>query len=49
MNEEKKDPVIQCIDCGKRTSLLETQLRKFNTFRCGFCGGKLYGINRVKR
>lgn len=31
--------ILACVDCDKNADPLEAYLRKFNTGRCGHCGG----------
>ena len=40
--------IVECTSCGKHTSILEAECRRFNRGRCGKCGGPLFPIERKR-
>lgn len=41
--------IVECTSCGKRTTMLEADCRRFNRGRCGKCGGPLFPIEKQRK
>jgi len=42
------DDTVECEDCGKCTTASRAVVRRLNQGRCGYCGGKLKVLIRIR-